>query len=360
MAAIPAFVADDSSGRQARPGTSAAFPGGAALLDRAGRRGFVLIDDGSVRSLGSALFWAYGQSVEELHLLVETSPARSRASAAGAAESRGAPAAGASDGGDSQLAAGLIARRAGEWRNPPRVWAVEGREVVTAEAVPAPPEVSPDPELNGLARILADHGAEPTFESGILRGEVLGLEVARSVAVAGGFGLSVGVGRHDREARAEMAPDQDPAVALDEVVATVRALRRCGAPRHPANLLARERWLRRVLIAHPELVGAARLAPVGAAVPPAPDSSISSGPASAACIGEDFDGMVVVVACSTGIDVDLVPSGADVRACRARSARLVLAVPAGDDHPLTHRLAAALSEPATVVTVTRDWDCLEA
>lgn len=198
------------------------------------------------------------------------------------------------------------------------------------------------------------------FEAGTLRGEVLGLEVARSVPVTGGWALAVGVGRHDRDARAEMAPDQDPGAALDEVVATVRALRRSGAPRHPANLLARERWLRRVLVAHPHLVGAARLEPVADPAPQAPASPIPSGPASAAAVGQGPEGEDLVVACSTGIDVDLVPTAAHARIAYSPSARLVLALPAGDDHPLTRRLAGALALPADVVTVALGWERFEA
>jgi len=34
---------------------------------------------------------------------------------------------------------------------------------------------------------------------------------------------------------------------------------------------------------------------------------------------------------------------------------LVLAVPEGDDHPLTRRLAALLRYPAQVITVPSDW-----
>jgi hypothetical protein len=66
----------------------------------------------------------------------------------------------------------------------------------------------------------------------------------------------------------------------------------------------------------------------------------------------------VVVVCSTGVDVDLVPVAADARLAFDRSARLVIAVPEGDDHRVTVALAAALEDPAEIVTVSRDWPTL--
>jgi hypothetical protein len=118
-----------------------------------------------------------------------------------------------------------------------------------------------------------------------------------------------------------------------------------------------------VLVAQPGLVGAERLAPVAPPVARAgvreraPAFAIGTGP-----------GGPVLVACSTGVDLDLVPAAADARAAVAEglaggrpagrdgaAVRLLLAVPEGDDHPVTRRLAAALREPATVVTVPRGW-----
>jgi hypothetical protein len=72
--------------------------------------------------------------------------------------------------------------------------------------------------------------------------------------------------------------------------------------------------------------------------------------------GVDADGNAMVVAASTGIDLDLVPAAADARrASGLVDARLVLALPPADDHPRTRQLAARLREPAEVVTVPADW-----
>ena len=66
------------------------------------------------------------------------------------------------------------------------------------------------------------------------------------------------------------------------------------------------------------------------------------------------DGAPVVVVCSVGIDLDLVPFAADARhALAGPDARLVLAVPERDVHPVTRELAARLAEPAEVVPVPR-------
>jgi hypothetical protein len=71
--------------------------------------------------------------------------------------------------------------------------------------------------------------------------------------------------------------------------------------------------------------------------------------------GTSVDGHPVVVVASTGIDLDLVPFAADARLRTAPAARLVLAVPERDAHPVTQALAAALNRPAEVITVATDW-----
>ncbi len=192
------------------------------------------------------------------------------------------------------------------------------------------------------------HGAEPVVEHGVLRGEVLGLEVARVVDGR----LQVGVGRHDRIARLEMRPGEALGAALDEAVAAVRERRRPGAGRHPANTLARARWLRSVVCARPELVDAGRLEPVA---PPLPWFDLPEA-AAAPCVGVGSQGDPVVVVCSTGVDVDLVPTAADCRRLYSPGADLVVVVPEGDDLPVTRALAGALARPALVRTVPRSWE----
>ena len=71
--------------------------------------------------------------------------------------------------------------------------------------------------------------------------------------------------------------------------------------------------------------------------------------------GATPDGEAVVVACSVGVDLDLVPAAADARLAEAPDARLLLVVPARDAHPVTRELASRLVHPADVVTVEDDW-----
>jgi hypothetical protein len=302
------------------------LPGGAGLVVERDSAVWVLVDDGEVARLGAALAWAWRRNASSLHVIVQ----------------EGVAGAGA---------AGVIARRALEFAQPSVcVWSVDGRRL--AEVVPAPPVLSPesaDPELVSLLRA---HGAEPVVEHGVLRGEVRGLEVARVV----GGRLEVGVGRHDRSARAEMRPDEDMGSALDEAVAAVRDLRRPSAPRHPANTLARGRWLRSVACADPSVVGLRSLEPVA---PPLPWFDLPDAGAAPA-VGSGSDGSRVVAVFSVGVDMDLVPTAADSRRLYSPSAQLVIVVPAGDDVPITRALAASLRAPAEVRTVPRGWEALGA
>jgi hypothetical protein len=195
-------------------------------------------------------------------------------------------------------------------------------------------------------------------EGGIVRGEVNGLEVARIVAGQTTAGvpldapqLEVGVGKADRELTAMVHGGLAPVAQLARVVEIVRGQRRPGADRHPLNQLVPERWLRAVLCRRPDLVGLAALYPAEGARP-RPNLSERD---VAVAQGETAGGEPVVVACAVGIALDLVPTSADARLALDPGARLVLAVPARDDHPGVRRLAARLRAPADVVTVPGDW-----
>jgi hypothetical protein len=63
----------------------------------------------------------------------------------------------------------------------------------------------------------------------------------------------------------------------------------------------------------------------------------------------------VVVACSVGVDLDVVPSAADARDALAPDARLLVVLPERDALPVTRRLAGSLVEPAEVVTVPLEF-----
>lgn len=278
----------------------------------------MLVEDAPERALGGVLAWGRKQGVASLHLVVE-----------------------------SAEAAGILARRAAAFIDPPSVWVVDGTALVPAVAAPhvvQPPLAAEDADL---AELIVRAGAEPVVEHGVLRGEVLGLEVCRVVEGR----LQVGVGKHDREMHLLMHSDRPPLEALSRAVASVREVRHPDALPHEMRRLAAERWLRAVVVRRPDLVGCTRLEPVP---PPLPQADLRV-PSPAAAAGEDADGRAVLVVCSTGIDLDLVPSAADARLTDLREPRLVLVVPQADDHPLTRALAAALQCPADIVTVRENW-----
>ncbi|HZT65416.1 MAG TPA: hypothetical protein VFA11_06480 [Acidimicrobiales bacterium] len=308
-----------------------AFPDGATLAE--GRRGWVLCDTPE-RFLGGALAWGQAHRITELHLIAGPG-------------------------------AGLIARRARAFAQPPTVWCVDGGAVRVAEPEPLAPEPPLQPGAADLVGLITAAGATPVAEHGHLLAEVRGLEVGRVVPAEGGPVLEIGVGRFDRDARRELFAGLPhppaPEAELARVVEDIRRRRVEGAPSHPARHLSPERWLRAAVVDHPELVGAAHLAP---ASPPLPRPDLLAR-ATAPAVGRDGDGTPLVVVCSTGVDPELVPSASDARLAasvegpdRTAPVRLAVVVPEGDDLPVTRRLAAALTEPAEVRTVGPGWRAL--
>jgi hypothetical protein len=198
-------------------------------------------------------------------------------------------------------------------------------------------------------------------EAGVIRGEVNGLEVARIVHGETTAGvpidepmLEVGVGKADRELTAMLHSGLAPTEQLDRVVEIVRSHRRSGAPHHPLNQLVKDRWLRAWLVAVPSAIGLTGLRPVESAVPRANLRDVGA----SAALGTTPDGEQVVVVCSVGIHLDLVPAAVDTRLAVAPVAPLWLAVPERDVHPVTEALAARAVPPAVVVPVSDDWRAL--
>jgi hypothetical protein len=302
------------------------FPDGAALVDEAGGRVWVLAEgDAAATRLGGALAVALRADVHDVHVIV-----------------------------DDREAGSVLARRASQFATPPSVWFARGADL--EEVAAAPPAVDPPvaPEAELYRPVLAAAGLEPVAEGGSLLAELRGLEVARVVVDERGARVETGVGRFDREAGALMFADQAESDALARVVALVASHRHDEAKRHPGNQLVLERWLRRVVIANPELVGARSLEAVPSAVP----RRNLLEPNVASALGEDLDGRPLIVTCSTTVNLDLVPCAADDRLALAPGARLVLAVPTRDAVPITVDLAASLAEPAEVVGVPDDWRSL--
>lgn len=251
---------------------------GAAL--RLGDAAWVLLDDQPERRLGAALAWALRQGATSLDVVADAGT-------------------------------GVLARRAAEFAFPIKVWHVEGRELL--EAVPEPfADVPGLPEHHESFRdLIAEGGATPRVETGTLVGEVAGLEVCRVVddPALGTTRLEVGVGAHDREAFQMLHGDVPAVDSLARVVAAVSEHRRLGAPLHPLNRLAAERFLLWQLERQPELVGAAEIAP---SEPPVARTNLKD-PVPCVGVGATVDGEPLVVVCSSGVELDLVPYAADAR-----------------------------------------------
>jgi hypothetical protein len=293
--------------------------------------GWFLVDAEPWRGLGPALAWARQQQVDELHVLVDDE------------------------------AAGLVARRAQPFVRPPMVWAVVGRALEPAVPAPFPTPRVPPEGIESLLVLLSESGAEVAVEHGTVTGEWLGLEIARIVENQTGPRLEVGVGRHDREAFQLLHGDVPRPEALASVVDAARAQRAPESPGHPLTRLVQERWLRARLMEDPSLVGGSSLEPIE---PITPRDSVKD-VMPAAAIGCDQEDRPLLVVCSVGVDLDVVPEAADLRARHADvmdapGARLVVVVPERDALPVTRDLAAALREPAEVHTVPDDWRSADA
>jgi hypothetical protein len=290
------------------------FPGGAALLR--GSQAWVLVAERPERSLGAALAWALRQGATSLDLVADT-------------------------------ATGLLARRAASFTLPISVWHAEGRLLLpaVAEPLPVPPAV-PDAH-RAFVDVIAQSGATPHEEFGVLSGEVKGLEVCRVVddEYLHSTRLEVGVGVHDREAFAMLHGDQPAPVALARVVGAVTEHRGAGPTGHPLSRLAQERWLRARLVDDPALIGATE---VVLAEPPVPRLNLKD-PVPCVAVAT-VAGEQVAVVCSMGVDLDAVPYAVDARAALGLE-RCLLVVPARDALPVQHLLADAVRPPVSIVPV---------
>ena len=281
-------------------------------LSEDGRVAYLLFDgEQSIGLLGPALRWATRESVDRLVIITDPEPA------------------------------GVLARRIGLFA--PRSVApgsVEIRSIKGTGSVPAvpserltPPDLGPD--VWALAGLINESGARPVDDHGRLVAELAGLEVARVTRDDLGRPLiEVGVGQADRELHQLVHRELAPDTALRRAVAAVAVHRHADARPHPLNRVARERWLRSVLLDQPSLVGLVSLE----AEPPLEPRATVLGNRPVAAKGRTVDGTVVVVVCSSGVDLDLAPQGADYRNRIAPDASLLVVVPHADRYPLTEEL----------------------
>lgn len=312
-------------------GVGGGFPGGAAILTGAtsagtGGAGVVLSEEAGPRTLGGALVWALRNGLTVFDLVVDR-------------------------------CGGELARRASYFDLAIRVYELSGVDEL-AEAVADPlPAVLPAPDLPAeLAATFAAADVDVVVEHGVIRGEVLGLEVARVVSGDDGeLHIEVGVGRFDREASAMVNEARTALDTLERAAGLIRASRhRGGSATHPLYSMGRSRWLRRAVLEDPTLLGetvdATGLRPVEVTV----DAPNLRDTWPAAAVGTGADGTTVVVVATAGLDLDVFPIAADTRALHAPDARLVVIA----DQALPAALLAvndALLAPAEVVVAGPGW-----
>lgn len=290
---------------------------GAGVMDDAGSAWVLLAelpDRGPDRQLGAALAFAVRHDAGSLHVVAESGT-------------------------------GALARRAAWFALPVQVSRLEGRSLVAAVPEPLPDGVPARDDHRAFRELIAEGGATPVEEHGVVAGEVDGLEVCRVVddPHTGEVRLEVGVGAHDRETFQIMHGDRPKVEALADVVRSVAQHRRDGAPQHPLNLLAASRRLRARLLADPSPVGVSALVPVD---PPLPRTNLKDQVPCAAV--EPGTGTLVV--CTTGIDLDVVPWAGDAIA-RHGADRCVVAAPSRDVIDIQRRLAALLRVPTHFVGI---------
>lgn len=275
-----------------------------------------------VRALGPALIWADRHDLAHLLLLAPAD------------------------------VAGDLARRAGHFADAPvvEVHAVDG--VTTSPAAPAPLAEVPalGDDVWALAEVMRRVDARPVDDHGRLVAEIDGLEVARVTVDDGAASLEIGVGQADRELQQLVHGHASADEVLERAAGMVRTHRRAGVPLHPLNRLARERWLRSMVLDDPEVLGLASADPV----PPLRPRSTLLGTVPSAAHATTPDGREVVVVASVGIDVDVVPEAADYRARTAPDAELVLVMPPADIHPALGRQVGRLPD-ARFVAVSPPW-----
>lgn len=242
-----------------------------------------------------------------------------------------------------------MARRAACFRREVTVWQVDGVELRPPDPqVPEPPP--PVPDFHPLVQLMRDVGLEVVADNDAIVGEFNGLEVARLVAQDDGHRLDVGVGAYDQDAFALMHADLEPHDALATVLAEVQRHRVRGAAPHPINRLVRERWLRAELVADPSRVGAVALAPVASMVERDGLHDILP----AAAVGSDGDDRRLLVVCSVGIDLDLVPTAGEL-ASYSDVDQVVFVLPERDHHPVTVAMAEELNWPVRFDIADCPW-----
>ncbi|MEO0495065.1 MAG: hypothetical protein AAF081_16790 [Actinomycetota bacterium] len=245
--------------------------------------------------------------------------------------------------------AGVHARRAALLAPDLCVHGLESGRVASASpASIAAPQPTAD-DIAPLVAMIERSGAQAVIEDGIVRAEVAGLEVGRVVDGPAGSVLEVGVGRFDREAGVLLYADRPVEPTLVDTIEQVRGHRSPGAPLHAVNRIGRERWLREVVRRSPESAGVTDVE----LIEPIPPRTSLLEPTAAALLGHDGAASVLVV-CSVGVELGLIPATADLVA-RHTPDEVRFVLPARDRLPYLERLVARLRVPVSFADVEVPW-----
>jgi hypothetical protein len=238
---------------------------------------WILVDGDASHSLGSAIAWA-SKYARSLHLVVDNH-------------------------------SGVLVRRASGFALPVSVWHIEGNGLLPAIAEPHQELMRASDAHSALISQIDDAGAESLVEWGVVVGEVRGLEICRVVddEHTNEARIEVGIGAHDRETYALVHQARPIHESIADVVATVCAHRVEGAPFHPYNHIAPERFARWRAMQDPKALGFSSLTRVD---PPVPRTNVKD---SVPCValGEKTDGTTTAVVFVHGIDLDVVPFSVD-------------------------------------------------
>lgn len=277
---------------------------------------WILVEGDASRSLGPAIAWSSKYS-RPLHLVVENHSE-------------------------------VLARRASGITLPVSVWQIEDTRMRPAVTQPHPEKVSAPVSHIEFISLIADAGAEPLEEWGVVTGEVRGLEICRVVddSLTGVARVEVGIGVHDRETFALVHQDRSIEESIASVVEIVGVHRVVGAPFHPYNHMAPERFARWRAMRAPSTLGFASLTPVD---PPERRTNVKD---SVPCValGEDASGISTAVVFVHGIDLDVVPFAVDA-AMKHVCARVMIVARPQDVVPSVRKMAEATTLPMTFATL---------
>jgi hypothetical protein len=300
-------------------GAASTFNAGVAI--HSGERAFLYLTGSGPSPLGAALAWGATRGATELHVIADDPDPT------------------------------MVTQTEGLYPRP-SIWRAAGPDLVPAatETTTTAARAEPPDQAKAMIPTLTAAGCDVVIEHGVIVGEVLGLEVARVVTDASGAAeIRVGVGLYDQEAHALMNAAATVDERLSSVIEEVLMHRRAEAGPHPLNRVARERWLRALVLADPGQLGLDAAEPLE---PLSPRGGIHEG-RPAALLGTS-DGRSVIVVASTGIDLDLVPHAAG-HIASTEATEVVLVLPERDHHDVIRRQAQRLALPFELTSLPDPW-----